>query len=81
MPRHLLLLLLSFAVVVGCAQKGEAPASVGTAGQGRAKPSEANRFLAYEHSIQLAKAPARPILIANVAGQCADRPRPAGVSV
>lgn len=53
MTRHLLVVLLSLAVVAGCAKTGEAPASAGEAGQGQAKSTEANRFLAYEHSIYL----------------------------
>jgi hypothetical protein len=40
-------------MVAGCAKTGEAPASAGAAGQRQAKSSEANRFLAYEHSIYL----------------------------
>jgi hypothetical protein len=40
-------------MVAGCAQKEGAPASAGAAGQGQTKPSEATRFLAYEHSIYL----------------------------
>lgn len=53
MPRHLLVLLLSFALVAGCAKTAQPPASAAAGAQGPAKPSEANRFLAYEHSIYL----------------------------
>ena len=53
MPRLLLVVPLWLALLAGCSQRGEAPASVGAAGQGEAKVSEANRFLAYEHSIYL----------------------------
>jgi hypothetical protein len=52
MSRHLLVVILLMAAVAGCSNRSEAPASGATA-QGEAKASEANRFLAYEHSIYL----------------------------
>ncbi len=51
--RLLLVLILSLAMVAGCARTGEAPASAAVGEQGQAKASEGNRFLAYEHSIYL----------------------------
>jgi len=53
MSRNLLVLVSMVALVAGCSDRSHAPASVGVAGQGEAKVSEANRFLAYEHSIYL----------------------------
>ena len=54
MSRHLSILLIVLATLAGCAKPAsEAPASAGTGGQGEAKLSDANRFLAYEHSIYL----------------------------
>jgi len=53
MTRPLLVLFLSLAVIAGCARHSEVPAAASAGGQGESKSSEANRFLAYEHSIHL----------------------------
>jgi len=53
MPRLLILFISMLAILAGCARHDEAPASVAAGGPGQAKTSEANRFLAYEHSIYL----------------------------
>jgi uncharacterized protein DUF4349 len=53
MSRYLLVVLLLVAMVAGCADRSEAPASVAGVASGERKASEANRFLAYEHSIYL----------------------------
>jgi hypothetical protein len=52
MSRLLILSILMLAILAGCART-EAPAPVGAPGQGEAKASDANRFLAYEHSVYL----------------------------
>jgi hypothetical protein len=51
--RLLILFISMHCHVAGCARHDEAPASVAAGGPGQAKTSEANRFLAYEHSIYL----------------------------
>jgi len=52
MPRLLILSISMFAILAGCARR-EAPASVAAGGEGQPKTSEANRYMAYEHSIYL----------------------------
>jgi hypothetical protein len=55
MARHVAVLLLFLALVAGCARHGEAPASAAAAAPGEAPSavSEANRFLAYEHTVAI----------------------------
>ena len=53
MSRQLWVLVLSVAVFAGCAQKSGVPVAASAGGPGEPKSSEANRFLAYEHSIYL----------------------------
>jgi len=53
MSRHLVGLVLVFAVLAGCSERGRAPISVAANSRGAAKSTNANRFMAYEHSIYL----------------------------